>query len=119
MGPKSTFGVWASWLSVSALSVVLITPPHPALEMIEGEPPYLKQTPLKALYLIANNGTPQIADPENLSELFKDYLAKVLEVDAEKRLTAAELLQHPFLKLSEPLCTLMPLIKAARELVKI
>ena len=60
--------------------------------MIEGEPPYLNQNPLKALYLIATNGTPTIAHPESLSPVFKDYLAKSLEVDAEKRPTAAELL---------------------------
>ncbi|KAM6497155.1 STE/STE20/PAKA protein kinase [Amanita muscaria] len=89
-----------------------------AIEMIEGEPPYLNQNPLKALYLIATNGTPQIANPENLSEVFTNYLAKTLEVDAEKRPTATELLQHPFFKLSEPLRTLTPLIKAARELAK-
>lgn len=61
--------------------------------MIEGEPPYLNQNPLKALYLIATNGTPQIANPESLSPVFRDYLAKCLEVDAEKRPTASELLQ--------------------------
>lgn len=61
--------------------------------MIEGEPPYLNQNPLKALYLIATNGTPKIANPENLSAVFTDYLAKTLEVDAEKRPTATELLQ--------------------------
>ena len=61
--------------------------------MIEGEPPYLNQNPLKALYLIATNGTPQIANPESLSPVFRDYLAKTLEVDAEKRPTASELLQ--------------------------
>lgn len=61
--------------------------------MIEGEPPYLNQNPLKALYLIATNGTPQIANPENLSPVFTDYLAKTLEVDAEKRPTATQLLQ--------------------------
>ena len=61
--------------------------------MIEGEPPYLNQNPLKALYLIATNGTPQIANPELLSPVFKDYLAKTLEVDAEKRPSAAELLE--------------------------
>ncbi|TFK73767.1 Pkinase-domain-containing protein [Pluteus cervinus] len=89
-----------------------------AIEMIEGEPPYLNQNPLKALYLIATNGTPQIANPENLSAVFTDYLAKTLEVDAEKRPTATQLLQHPFFKLSEPLRTLAPLIKAAREIAK-
>lgn len=61
--------------------------------MIEGEPPYLNQNPLKALYLIATNGTPTIANPENLSAVFSDYLAKTLEVDAEKRPNATELLQ--------------------------
>ncbi|KAI5999363.1 STE/STE20/PAKA protein kinase [Pisolithus orientalis] len=81
-----------------------------AIEMIEGEPPYLNQNPLKALYLIATNGTPQIQNPEALSAVFSDYLAKALEVDAEKRPTASELLQ--------PLRTLSPLIKAARELAK-
>ena len=65
-------------------------------EMIEGEPPYLNQNPLKALYLIATNGTPQIANPESLSPVFRDYLAKCLEVDAEKRPTASELLQVCF-----------------------
>ncbi|CCL98609.1 uncharacterized protein FIBRA_00611 [Fibroporia radiculosa] len=89
-----------------------------AIEMIEGEPPYLNQNPLKALYLIATNGTPTIANPEALSTVFRDYLAKTLEVDAEKRPTASEIIQHPFFKLSEPLRTLAPLIKAAREINK-
>ncbi|KAI6114822.1 Pkinase-domain-containing protein [Pisolithus croceorrhizus] len=89
-----------------------------AIEMIEGEPPYLNQNPLKALYLIATNGTPQIQNPEALSSVFSDYLAKTLEVDAEKRPTASELLQHQFFKMCEPLRTLSPLIKAARELAK-
>ena len=61
--------------------------------MIEGEPPYLNQNPLKALYLIATNGTPTIANPEALSPVFSDYLAKTLEVDAEKRPNATALLQ--------------------------
>jgi len=89
-----------------------------AIEMIEGEPPYLNQNPLRALYLIATNGTPTIANPEALSPIFRDYLAKTLDVDAEKRPTASEILQHPFFKLSEPLRTLAPLIKAARDIAK-
>ncbi|CAE6411753.1 unnamed protein product [Rhizoctonia solani] len=89
-----------------------------AIEMVEGEPPYLNQNPLKALYLIATNGTPQIANPEALSPVFKDYLAKTLEVDAEKRPDAAQLLQHSFFQKAESLRTLAPLIKAAREASK-
>jgi p21-activated kinase 1 len=86
--------------------------------MIEGEPPYLNQNPLKALYLIATNGTPTIANPENLSPTFRDYLAKTLEVDAEKRPDATQLSQHPFFAIAEPLRTLAPLIKAAREIAR-
>ncbi|KAG8933676.1 signal transducing kinase of the PAK [Tulasnella sp. 419] len=89
-----------------------------AIEMVEGEPPYLNQNPLKALYLIATNGTPTIANPELLSPIFKDYLAKALEVDADKRPDAQQLLQHPFFTKAEPLRTLAPLIKAAREASK-
>jgi p21-activated kinase 1 len=80
-------------------------------EMIVGEPPYSP----RALYLIATNGTPTIANPENLSSTFRDYLAKALEVDAENRPDATLLLQHPCFAMAEPLWTLTPLIKAARE----
>jgi p21-activated kinase 1 len=89
-----------------------------AIEMIESEPPYSNQDPLKALHLIATNGTPTISNPENLSSTFRDYLAKTLEVDVEKRPDATQLLQHPFFSKAEPLRTLVPLIKAAREIAQ-
>ncbi|KAJ3054500.1 signal transducing kinase of the PAK [Rhizophlyctis rosea] len=86
-----------------------------AIEMIEGEPPYLNENPLRALYLIATNGTPTLQNPEQLSEVFRDFLRVSLEVDAEKRPGAAELLKHPFLAKADPLRNLVPLIKAAKE----
>ncbi|KAI0299253.1 kinase-like domain-containing protein [Russula brevipes] len=87
-----------------------------AIEMIEGKPPYFDQNPLKVLHLIAMNGTPTVSDPENLSPWFRDYLAKTLEVDAEKRPDATQLLQHPFFALAEPLRTLVPLIEDVRRI---
>lgn len=64
-----------------------------AIEMIENEPPYLDEEPLKALYLIATNGTPTLKKPEALSRELKGFLAVCLCVDVASRATANELLE--------------------------
>jgi p21-activated kinase 1 len=86
-----------------------------AIEMIEGEPPYLNENPLRALYLIAANGKPEIKDRDSLSMIFQDFLDQCLETSVEARPTAADLLRHPFLKISSPLKSLQPLILAAKD----
>ena len=101
-----------------------------AIEMIEGEPPYLTESPLRALYLIATNGTPKIKEEHELSQVFKDFLNFALKVDPEKRASAHDLLkvetpmnfsiahadslQHPYLLTAEPLINLAPLVRSAR-----
>ncbi|KAI8096888.1 kinase-like domain-containing protein [Halteromyces radiatus] len=82
-----------------------------AIEMIENEPPYLDEEPLKALYLIATNGTPTLKSPESLSRELKSFLAVCLCVDVRSRATAEELLEHEFLKKAGPLEMLAPLLK--------
>ena len=82
-----------------------------AIEMIENEPPYLDEEPLKALYLIATNGTPTLKNPEKLSRELKSFLAVCLCVDVRSRATAAELLEHDFLNKAGPLDILAPLMK--------
>ncbi|RAR13579.1 serine/threonine-protein kinase ste20 [Stemphylium lycopersici] len=86
-----------------------------SIEMIEGEPPYLNESPLRALWLIATNGTPTIKEEHALSPVFRDFLAFSLKVDPDKRASAHDLLVHPFIQTAEPLGTLAPLVQSARK----
>jgi serine/threonine protein kinase len=52
-----------------------------AIEMIENEPPYLDEEPLKPLYLIATNGTPPLKKPEALNRELKSCLSVFLYLD--------------------------------------
>lgn len=72
-----------------------------AIELCEQEPPHMDKQPVRALLYIAKSNSPTLKNSEKYSNEFKDFLQCCLEVDQNKRSTAAELLRHPFLKKSE------------------
>ncbi|XP_053823854.1 serine/threonine-protein kinase PAK 3-like isoform X4 [Vidua chalybeata] len=86
------------------------------IKMVEGEPPYFKETRAMARALIRQDGTPQLQEPRRLSALLRDFLECSLEPDEERRWSAQELLQQPFLSSAKPLSSLTPLITAAKQL---
>ena len=53
----------------------------------------MKEDVIRALYLIATNGRPEIKDKKSISPEFLDFLDKCLNVDVKARPTAASLLQ--------------------------
>ncbi|OAP61239.1 hypothetical protein AYL99_03440 [Fonsecaea erecta] len=82
-----------------------------AIEMIESEPPYLNEEPLKALFLIATNGTPRLKNPNKLSRELKAFLSVCLCVDVRSRASADELLKNDFMRMGCSLASLSELLK--------
>mmetsp|Transcript_14513 Transcript_14513/g.14609 ORF Transcript_14513/g.14609 Transcript_14513/m.14609 type:complete len:116 (+) Transcript_14513:965-1312(+) len=67
------------------------------LEMAEGEPPYLRENPMKALYLIASAAPPRLSNRTKWSEDFKDFVEQCLVKEPNERASSDTLLTHPFI----------------------
>lgn len=69
-----------------------------AIEMAEGDPPYINEPPLKALFLIVTRDPPKLGSSgKTFSKEFEDFTAKCLKSRPDERPSAAELLNHPFI----------------------
>mmetsp|Transcript_68713 Transcript_68713/g.100604 ORF Transcript_68713/g.100604 Transcript_68713/m.100604 type:complete len:527 (+) Transcript_68713:24-1604(+) len=68
------------------------------IEMAEGEPPYLREQPLRALYLIATKGEPKLKQETKYSQTFMDFYHNCLATKPDDRFSAAQLCAHNFLK---------------------
>jgi len=88
-----------------------------AMEMAEGEPPYMDLPPLAALRMIVVDGIPPLTSNKWSSE-FRSFVSLCLSVSVTARPTAAELLRHPFIKKSCTKVEFKKLIKKVREIAK-
>ncbi len=87
-----------------------------AMEMAEGGPPYKEYPPLRALFLITTKGIPGLRDPGAWTPVFSQFstpalsrlrlvallnhfllVSQCLDIDVERRGSAASLLGHPFM----------------------
>ncbi|KCV70914.1 STE/STE20 protein kinase [Fonticula alba] len=71
-----------------------------AIELYDTDPPLAEYHPLRALFLIPNSPPPTVRNPRRISRQFRDFLGSCLAKNPAERLTARQLLEHPFLKSS-------------------
>jgi len=86
-----------------------------ALEMAEGEPPYLDLPPLTALRLIIIDGIPPLHVPDAWSSEFKHYMGCCLSIATENRFSSRELMMHPFHEKATNKTELKSVILAAKQ----
>jgi serine/threonine protein kinase len=66
------------------------------IELLTGEPPYAAMTPTACLYRIVQDDHPPI--PDGISRPLRDLLLQCFQKDVDRRITAARMLLHPWVK---------------------
>ncbi|XP_057255855.1 serine/threonine-protein kinase PAK 4 isoform X1 [Pezoporus wallicus] len=84
------------------------------IEMVDGEPPYFNEPPLKAMKMIRDNLPPRLKNIHKVSPSLKGFLDRMLVRDPGHRATATELLKHPFLGKAGPPSAIVPLMRQNR-----
>ena len=93
------------------------------IELAEGEPPYSEVRTFLVMKKILNNPPKGLTKPELWSNDFNDFVQKCLIINPEQRPTAAQLLNHNFIKnndqgrgiIIQRLIKTMPLINKIRD----
>lgn len=80
-------------VDIWALGVVLI-------EMVEGRPPYHKLERKEALKQICSKGC-HLSNPADSSEVLQNFALRCLDKNAQRRATAEQLLEDPFLRIAD------------------
>jgi hypothetical protein len=88
-----------------------------AMEMAEGEPPYMDLPPLTALRLIVVDGIPPLPSAKWSPEM-RDFVNQCLMIKVEQRGSASNLLRHDFLRKACPKEEIGRVIKKVRNLKK-
>jgi len=68
-----------------------------ALELADGEPPYIREPPIKIMYKISCSEAPKL-NSKDWSKDFQSFLNQCLMKDPKQRPSSKELLAHPFMK---------------------
>uniref|UniRef100_A0A674MZG6 non-specific serine/threonine protein kinase n=1 Tax=Takifugu rubripes TaxID=31033 RepID=A0A674MZG6_TAKRU len=84
------------------------------IEMVDGEPPYFNEPPLKAMKMIRDNLPPKLKNLHKVSPLLKGFLDRMLVRDPAQRAVASEILKHPFLTKAGPPSCIVPLMRQNR-----
>ncbi|KAL1138855.1 hypothetical protein AAG570_008917 [Ranatra chinensis] len=108
------------WMSPEVISRLLYGPEVDiwslgimVIEMVDGEPPFFNEPPLQAMRKIRDMAPPKLKNTHKVSGRLQGFLERLLVRDPAQRATAAELLQHPFLRQAGPPSLLVPLMRAA------
>uniref|UniRef100_H0V7X6 non-specific serine/threonine protein kinase n=1 Tax=Cavia porcellus TaxID=10141 RepID=H0V7X6_CAVPO len=68
------------------------------IEMAQIEPPHHELNPMRVLLKIAKSDPPTLLTPSKWSVEFRDFLKVALDKNPETRPSAAQLLEHPFVR---------------------
>lgn len=82
-----------------------------ALEMAEHEPPYLQETPMRAMLLITVNSPPTLKEPSKWSPEFNNFLKKALTFEGVERPSPTVLLEDNFLRSASDSQTLVEFLE--------